>query len=920
MSIKRTCLAAAIMSMGMGIQPVGATVFNQTVHLDQDVLSSGDVIKTTDSLGVDSGTQQGILNLGKGQISIDMSPVDQNTKAVGAKFQNGQVHHLGTGSKITLSMPNGKKGMEAVTVTKGSQLTADQLNISVTGNQGDSIGVKLEARSHIDLGTGSNVKVIGPGRNAYGVSISGSDSEFKANQLTIESSGGGLSLNGTTQIDLGQGSRIHADEGKGINLISTSSGVSTLKADALTINTKASAASALDMNVGVVQVDLGSGSHLVTQGNYAHGVIIVSNPGSSFKANELTIETSGASAQGLEAHVGEATLTNAHITSKNGGGLAAVNEMGDVKLTLDGGMIKAGGSYAVQANGLNTSTTTTTVNLSNAHMTVDRTNPNAGGAGLWAFNKGRINVKDSEIVATGASSGLLVQVGGQVHLSGKNKIDSATAAMRVQKDSIVNADGLLTVKGDLLAESNALINIAATAGSSFEGGFIQTGEGKIDFTGDQTTWKMTKDSVVDDLKLKGSQVNFATKGSAGTLDVARLSGDATFTMRVGLVEGQGDRINVTETSEGQHKLNVLNLGAANTTGDEVITVVTTADGQASFGLVNDVELGGYIYRLHKDENDKDWSLSADSEPEITTTAEAAANSLVATYLVNFAENQSLLKRMGDLRAGTSERNTWGRVYGGKMDAFSAGLLSGFDMDYKGMQFGTDNQVFQDEQSRIYVGGALGLLDSDQHYRQGSGTLKSYSAALYGTYLTDQHFYTDMMLKYARMRDNFDVKDSAGHHVDGREYSTGLSFSAEVGQRLYIESTQNQLYFTPQAQLTLSRLGRMDHLGSNGLKVSVNERNSVLARVGTEIGYQFKDVANPTNLYAKVSFLREFSSNAEYTLNDSREHHSFKGNLWQFGVGVTSQINQNHHVYVDFEMNQGQRFDHRQLNAGYRYAF
>ncbi|MBP6344976.1 autotransporter outer membrane beta-barrel domain-containing protein [Neisseriaceae bacterium CLB008] len=75
-----------------------------------------------------------------------------------------------------------------------------------------------------------------------------------------------------------------------------------------------------------------------------------------------------------------------------------------------------------------------------------------------------------------------------------------------------------------------------------------------------------------------------------------------------------------------------------------------------------------------------------------------------------------------------------------------------------------------------------------------------------------------------------------------------------------------------------------------------------------------------SLYARASFVREFSSGADYALNQSQQHHSFKGNWWQFGVGVTSQINKRHHVYLDFEHSNGQRFDQRQLNAGYRYRF
>lgn len=917
MGVRKTYMAMAIMSMGMTGQSAWAQTFSQTVNLEVENVVAGDRIHTADSIGLDSGRGTQALDLGTGALTIELTPSNLNAAALGVKLQNNAVHHLGSGSSITVDMSQGTKKAEGIVLENEAQMKAEHLTLEVKAGKSAAHGIKANKKSTVDLGSGSEIRVQGSNSQNSGINMSGADTEFKADRLklVVSEQGSGLVVSGDNfKVDLGKGSQIESVLGA-IHL--RSSTVGQFQADGLSLTTHANLASGLNMNVGDITADLGSNSLVVTTGNYADAIVIASDHDSSLTAKSLSIHTSGNQAHGLNAQNGVAHLYDAQIVAEKGNGVVAQSFMpgSEAVIYLHGGSIQSGGDSAVYAQH-----DKATIHLDQTLIKVDRYG--ALDYGLWALGGGTINMHNARLEAAAGGLGIKVNSGSRVNLSGRNEIQTQGVAMdSTGKDALINARGVLIVAGDIMASKQGAVTIVADAGSEFRGGFLQGAEGRLDFSGQHSRWDMTKDSVVNALQLKDSQVSFATpvEQGFGTLSVAKLDGNGQFNLRVAIAAGEGDRLNVTESSAGEHQVSVVNQGSAQTTGDEVVTLITTPDGQAQFHLNNDVELGGYVYRLRQDENQTDWSLAAE-QPEVTTTAEAAANALVAAYLANFAENQSLLKRMGDLRSGAPTQDVWARVYGGNMNAFGSGLLRGFDMDYKGLQFGLDRQVLHTEEGRLYVGGALGLLDSDQNYRRGSGSLKSYSAALYGTYLTDQHFYTDVMLKYARMKDKFDVQDSADQRVEGREHANGVSLSAEVGQRFALGQTDDQLYWTPQAQLTLSRLGGMTHRASNGLNVSVDSRHSVLARVGTEIGYQFKEVAHPTSVYAKASFLREFSSNAEYTLNDSRESHSFKGNWWQLGVGVTSQIKQQHHVYVDFELNHGQRFNQRQLNAGYRYAF
>ena len=55
-------------------------------------------------------------------------------------------------------------------------------------------------------------------------------------------------------------------------------------------------------------------------------------------------------------------------------------------------------------------------------------------------------------------------------------------------------------------------------------------------------------------------------------------------------------------------------------------------------------------------------------------------------------------------------------------------------------------------------------------------------------------------------------------------------------------------------------------------------------------------------------------------NNSREKYSFKGNGWNNGVGVSAQYNKQHTFYLEADYTQGNLFDQKQVNGGYRFSF
>ncbi len=116
-----------------------------------------------------------------------------------------------------------------------------------------------------------------------------------------------------------------------------------------------------------------------------------------------------------------------------------------------------------------------------------------------------------------------------------------------------------------------------------------------------SVWNVTSNSNLDTLALSHSTVDFAshasTAGTFTTLNVENLSGNSTFIMRADVVgEGngvnnKGDLLNISGSSAGNHVLAIRNQGSEATTGNEVLTVVKTTDGAASFSASSQVELG-----------------------------------------------------------------------------------------------------------------------------------------------------------------------------------------------------------------------------------------------------------------------------------------------------------------------------------------
>lgn len=551
------------------------------------------------------------------------------------------------------------------------------------------------------------------------------------------------------------------------------------------------------------------------------------------------------------------------------------------------------------------------------------------GTGIWSAytptaNNATIKQGGTQVLDTnGQAVGTVVERGAKqyVYKTGVIQDTKVEGGYSLLKDGAISKGSLAVTNVGTLAVEGSANQVSTIENATIDASSLLSLENNSSLAND-TFVNIT--NLANDGNVRFGSTSLTPNTDYITLNVDNLSGSGLYTMRADMAGQQGDLLNVNQLSaSSQNKLSIINQGSAATKPTDTLTVVkTNSGGQANqFTLDHAVEQGGYLFKLRQAGNNWELYAAQGGSGGKTSTALAAGNFLNISYLMNYVNTQNLMQRMGDLRNenGAKEVDFWVRGFTGKLNSFS-GNLGGFDMDYRGTQMGIDKLISLSSGS-LRTGVAVGYTDADPDYKAGHGSAKSYNAGLYGTYVDNNQFYIDTLLKYEHIKNNFHVKDTQNNSVSGNAKSAGYGLSVETGKRIYLQQTSQGVYLEPQAQLNyMHQEGDTVH-ASNGLKVKLSDYDSVLGRLSTAIGYEVKNTANPVNVYFKTGYVREFmGNNINYYLNDVKEKHNFKGNFWDNELGVSTTINKAHTFHADLHYAKGSRFDQQQINIGYRYQF
>lgn len=480
-----------------------------------------------------------------------------------------------------------------------------------------------------------------------------------------------------------------------------------------------------------------------------------------------------------------------------------------------------------------------------------------------------------------------------------------------QLDLIVDDSRL---KGDLLAAESARLDVVLQNDARLSGNVTNVNSMTIN---SDARWKLLADNQVPTLTMGAGRVSF--RGDTfNTLTVGELSGRGVFDMRINLDNGAGDMLNVEGTATGFHHVNVENTGAEVVPAEfDALRIIHTESGNAVFELAGDrgrADLGVYSYALEQQGND--WFIVGSGKIISPSTQSALALFSAGPTIWN-SELTTLRSRMGEVR-GQEQGGGWIRSYGNR---FKASLDAGVDYQQKqqGLSFGADAPI-PVSKGHLLVGLMGGYSKSDLDMSRGtSGEVDSYYVGAYGTWLSDEGYYLDGVVKLNQFHNASKVAMSDGSKAKGDYSNMAVGGSVEFGKHIKLP---DDYFVAPYAQLSSVWVEGNSYTLDNGLQARTRQTQSVLGKVGTTVGRQFtlKDggVVQP---YVRVALAHEFSRSNDVSVNDQRFDNDLFGSRGELGAGVSVSLSERLQVHADFDYMKGEHVEQPWgANLGLRLAF
>ena len=546
------------------------------------------------------------------------------------------------------------------------------------------------------------------------------------------------------------------------------------------------------------------GGTITTNGTEVTGEALAENGGTvamtGGKAASVTADGSSATTDG--------TVVDRLISAKNGGtasmknssakGLSADKDS-TVTATLDKSDAKIDGNVANEG--------TASVNISNgASWTGDSTgtgttNANIGSGSIWtgaSINGNTKAVIDGTWTQTGASE--------LASLSGSGTIDKRS-------------------------DNNGDLNIASYSGSNT---FVYNHSIVDDSTRENAEYYGDKNGGNKAVSVSGGNINIAeaAKGSTISLmtDRAGLNVDSSFFRDKNLTNDALDKLanklyyHGTESLTGR-----VGFGEGLTAPSEWKNITFKKDGQGSYDYTTIVN-----------------SLDIQYGSEETAMMKGTKSALFGSAMMWRGNNNDIQRRMGDLRLGQGETGVWARYIGGKNRYDQQNTY--LNQDYDIGQAGFDKKV-----GDWTVGLALDHGDGKAHYIGGKGKGKMNTLAVYGTRVSNDGRYFDVIVKTGQVKNKFDVSNEIGNKLHGDYKAWGNSISLEYGKRFVQDSG---FYMDPSVEFTAGRLNGKNFKGTSDLGtlyVHQHGFNSAIGRIGFSIGRQ----QERSNIYAKFALAHEF---------------------------------------------------------------
>lgn len=639
-------------------------------------------------------------------------------------------------------------------------------------------------------------------------------------------------------------------------------------------------------------------------------------------------------ANGIIAEAGEAKVTTLNgsitataINTADGATYANAILAGDgSNVTKSDGNITAvaEGEGTLAARGVNLWSDETITNLG----VVDISAKTIGGStengnwidsiGVWTRDGSTANIAGGSITAEAYNSDeVTVNKDANIYAI----LSDGTSFVNVNQET--NNDVVINGNIETRSDSTVKLNLN-TINSELNGAIDDNSDNGTTLTlANGAEWNNSDRSNVTNVSMNGGIIN---QNTDKYIEIENYSGSGEIVLAVGDSTSNGDidviagRTYITSADEGY----VINMSVTN---NNLIGTTDSAQALANLNQIaneisydaNDGHITGKVTikeglimpeasgDLLFDQNDIGYVANV-KQNSSTTTIDNIKN-IAATAIVAWRQEDSTLsQRLGELRESDGGQGIWVRMSRGEFEYDGA-----YKNQYNFFQMGYDWAA-----GSWHYGAAVSHNDGQTTYTHGDGENRSTSLSLYGTWLGDKGHYADIVLKQGRLSNDFDIYTEAGH-TSGDYDAWGTSLSGEYGMKVDLDGGW---YVTPQAQLTLMRIGGEDYTTNNGIKVNQDSLESAVGRVGFEVG---KRISDSGSIYAKASLLHDFAGSADtyLSLNGlTNSYHQDIGDTWcEAGFGFNYKTSENSYVYADVVKTFGGDVETPwQWSAGMRWTF
>ena len=388
-------------------------------------------------------------------------------------------------------------------------------------------------------------------------------------------------------------------------------------------------------------------------------------------------------------------------------------------------------------------------------------------------------------------------------------------------------------------------------------------------------------------------------GTGGTINIAATTnGTSLNTAKLKVFESSVEKLDVALTGIDADDISDADSALASAAGavsaGDSKTTVTIKEGAVNGAITADTT-GGTVKSVTTAEN----------------TKLTAFNSVSAMATMAWRHDMNdLTKRMGELRDSPEGIGSWVRFYGSEQEYGRQNVTS----KSASVQLGSDYDIG----SGWKVGGAFTYTDGTSKYDNGSSDNKAYGVAAYGSWLADNGAFVDLIGKYSRLSSDFELSS-----MDGKSKNNALSASVEAGWHIPFAELA---FIEPQAELTYGVVLGDDFTTSNGVKISQEDTEALIGRLGVRTGFHFPNKKG--TVYARASVLHDFKGESEFTaslVDDASVRSTMKddigGTYYEIGVGANFNWTDNAYSYVDLEkQNGGDVKENWRWNVGFRYVW